>query len=64
MAAFLALGRTRYDEPLHQLGTVDGDAEAAAAVARERYAEGLIELALIPEADAVWVFRNEDPDDE
>jgi hypothetical protein len=63
MASFLALGRTRYDEPLVQLGTVSGDADTAVELARERHGEGLIELTLVPEADAVWVFRETGADE-
>ena len=63
MAEFVAFGRSRYDEPLRHVGDLgaDADADAAAAseLARERFADGLIELCLIPANDIVWVLRHE-----
>ena len=66
MAGFLVFGRSRYDEPLQQVGRLDeevGTSSATAAeLARDRFADGLIELSLVPEADITWVMRHEPAD--
>ncbi len=60
MAAFLAFGRTRYDEPLRQVGRLDEDADAATEIARQKFGDGLIELSLVPEGGVTWVIRDKD----
>lgn len=59
MASFLAFGRTLYDEPLRQIGTLDAVPDDAGTQARARFDDDLIELTLVPEDDVVWVFREE-----
>ena len=63
MTAFLVFGRTRYDEPLRQIGNLDEAADAAPDIARATFGDGLIELSLIAENDVTWVFRSEDAGD-
>ncbi len=63
MTSFVAFGRSRYDEPLHQLGELDAGAGDAAEQAREGFADGLIELALVPRDEMTLVFRREDSDE-
>lgn len=63
MAGFIVLGRTRYDEPLRQLGRLDGERGQVEEDARRHYAGDLVELTLLPEAECVWVFRPEGEDE-
>ena len=63
MAAFFAVGRRRYDEPLRHVGDLDADEDGAPEIARERFGEGLIELTLVPASDIVWVLRHEATDE-
>ncbi len=63
MAGFLALGRTRYDEPLSQVGRIEADPSDAPSAAQDQFGDGLIELSLLPESEVVWVLRDETADE-
>ncbi|MGI9658136.1 MAG: hypothetical protein ACR2OD_04445 [Gaiellaceae bacterium] len=63
MTGYLAFGRTRYDEPLRQLGTIDADPGQAPAEARARFEDELIELTLLPDSEIVWVLQPENTDE-
>jgi hypothetical protein len=56
--SYHVLGRTAYDEPLRELELLAaGGDEQARSESLRRHSEGLIELALVPEDDVVWVMR-------
>ncbi len=58
MEKYLMFARTEYDEPLEHRGDVEasGDEEAA-KLARERYGEDWLEMALLPVSKAYWAEK-------
>ncbi len=58
MDRYLVFARTEYDEPLEHRGDVEasGDEEAS-RLARERFGEEWLELALVPASKAYWAEK-------
>lgn len=57
MPTYLAFGRTEFEQPLAQRGTVDAaDDGAAVERALAEFGDGWVELTLIPSADVRWIL--------
>lgn len=64
MTAYLVFGRTEFEAPLAQQGTLDADdAASAREAARERFGDGWVELTLVPTEDVRWIVGPDPADD-
>lgn len=65
MPTYLVFGRTAFEDPLAQQGSLDVDDPASApAVARERFRDGWVELTLVPTEDVRWIVGPDPADAE
>lgn len=64
MPTYLVFGRTRFEAPLAQRGSIDAaDPSAAPGVARERFGDAWVELTLVPSDDVRWIVGPDPPGD-
>lgn len=57
MATYLVFGRTEFEQPLAQQGSVEADDRGSAVeAALAAFGDGWVELSLIPSDDVRWIL--------